>query len=471
MLNEDSCYQALMTRDRRFDGLFYIGCKSTGVYCRPVCTVRTPMKKNCSFFRTAAAAECDGFRPCLRCRPEHAPGSALIDSVSSLAAAVLERIESGTFTGIEETAEELGISDRHLRRVVQSEFGVSPIELLQTHRLLLAKLLLCDSALPITEIAFASGFSSVRQFNTAFKDRYNLNPSNLRKAASTKLSDRPIKCELAYRKPLPWEKLISYLSLRATPKIEHVCDDSYSRTLKMGKHSGWVRAYRSKDKETITVEISSSLAAVLPRVLHRIKNLMDLYADTEKIEERLGEIVTTPGLRVPGACDSFELCLRAVLGQQISVKAASTLMSRIAEKYGKEIETPITGLTHLTPSSSRLSLAQHDDLFSLGLTGARAQTVINLAKSEKSGAINFDDKIAAQAHIVRLKNVDGIGEWTAQYVAMRALKWPDAFPHSDLGIKKALGEDNPKRILQLSQKWSPWRAYATMHLWASLHTS
>ncbi|MBX9571615.1 MAG: helix-turn-helix domain-containing protein [Candidatus Obscuribacterales bacterium] len=471
MLNEESCYQALMTRDRRFDGLFYIGCKSTGVYCRPVCTVRTPMKKNCSFYRTAAAAECAGFRPCLRCRPEHAPGNALIDSVSTLAAEVLQRIESGEFKGIEETASDLGISDRHLRRVVQAEFGVSPIELLQTHRLLLAKLLLCDSALPITEIAFASGFSSVRQFNSAFKDRYNLNPSNLRKSASTKPADRPIKCELAYRKPLPWSQLMSYLALRATPKVEHVTEDSYARTLNIGKQSGWVRAYKSRDKETITIELSSSLAAVLPMVLQRIKDLLDLNADTERIEDRLGEITTTAGLRVPGACDPFELCLRAVLGQQISVKAASTLMGRIAEHYGKPVECSIPELSVLTPSSTCLSAAKQDDLCRLGLTGARAQTVINLARAEKTGSISFEDRITPQAQIKRLKNIEGIGEWTAQYVAMRALKWPDAFPHTDLGIKKALGEDNPKKILQLSEKWSPWRAYATMHLWSSLHAN
>lgn len=469
MLNADSCYQALVTRDRRFDGIFYIGCKSTGIYCRPVCTVKTPMQKNCSFYRSAAAAECAGFRPCLRCRPEHAPGNALIDSVSNLAAAVLERIESGSFEGIEETAKELGISDRHLRRVVQSEFGVSPIELLQTHRLLLAKLLLCDSALPITEIAFASGFSSVRQFNDAFKTRYNLNPSNLRKSAANKLSDRPIVCELAFRKPLPWKQIMDYLQLRATPKVEYVTDDSYSRTLSLGKHAGWIRVFKSSQKDTITIEISASLAAVLPLVLHRIKGLLDLNADTEKIEERLGAIVHTNGLRVPGACDPFELCLRAVLGQQISVKGASTLMGRIAQKYGQQVECGIAELAYLTPSSSRLANAKKEDLCALGLTGSRSQTVIDLAEADATGKISFDAKESPQTQMLRLQSIGGIGEWTAQYVAMRALKWPDAFPHTDLGIKKALGDDNPKRILQLSEKWSPWRAYATMHLWSSLH--
>ena len=469
MLNEESCYQALLTRDRRFDGLFYIACKSTGIYCRPVCTVRTPKKQNCGFYRTAAAAECAGFRPCLRCRPEHAPGNALIDSVSTLAAAVLERIESGDFKGIDETATELGISDRHLRRVVQTEFGVSPIELLQTHRLLTAKLLLCDSALPITEIAYASGFSSVRQFNSAFKDRYNLNPSSLRKSASTKSADRPIKCDLAYRKPLPWTKMLNYLALRATPKVEYVTDQSYARTLKLGPHSGSIRAYQLSDRETITVEVSASLAAVLPAVLHRIKSLMDLNADTERIEERLGSIVNTKGLRVPGACDGFELCLRAVLGQQISVKAASTLMGRLAAKYGTEIESSIPELSYLTPTSLQLSAATKDDLCKSGLTGTRAQTVLNLAKAAHSGTLQLEERATVQTQIARLKEIDGIGEWTAQYVAMRALKWPDAFPHTDLGVKKALGEDNPKKILSLSEKWSPWRAYATMHLWSSLH--
>ena len=457
-----------MTHDRRFDGVFYVGVSSTGVYCRTVCTARTPHKKNCKFYLSAAAAECAGFRPCLRCRPELAPGNASVDAVSNLAASIAERIECGNFVGVQELATELGISDRHLRRVVQSEFGVSPIDLAQTHRLLLAKLLLCDSQLAITEIAFASGFASVRQFNSVFKERYNLKPSDLRKNKS-KL-ERPLKCEIAYRKPFSWDKILGYLAARAVPAVEMVTSDFYARTLRIEKFSGWIKVSRMKDRDTLDVEVSSGLAAVLPAVLFKVRKLFDLNANTQTIEEKLGTLVIAKnsGLRVPGTCDEFELALRAILNQQISVKAASTFMGRIANKFGEEIETPFAELSRLTPECGTIAEADLTELTSLGIVPARAQTLINLSLAITSGEVDLKSSGHPALQITRLKDIAGIGEWTAQYIAMRALKWPDAFPHTDLGIRKAVGEANPRKILELAEKWQPWRAYAVMHLWSSL---
>lgn len=469
MLNEESCYQALLTHDRRFDGVFYVAVTSTGVYCRTVCTARTPLRANCKFFRSAAAAECAGFRPCLRCRPELAPGNARIDSTSKLASAALNRIESGQWTGLKELSESsLGVSERHLRRVVQAEFGVSPMELAQTHRLLFAKLLLRDTRLPVTEIAFASGFESVRQFNGTFKQRYGMPPSEIRKNASKASVLRPLRCELAYMKPLPWSQLMQYLQWRAIPGVELVQDQSYARTLRIDECAGWLRAYPS-ERETIVVEVSQSLALVLPAVLARVKNLFDLQADTALIEERLGNIIKHSGLRVPGSCDAFELCLFSILGQQVSIRAAVTLLGRIVDKFGESIETPFNSLNKVTPTSAAFRDIAPAELKDLGITSAKVRTMLELSCGIESGAIPLPGHSSHSAKLIDdLLTVPGIGSWTAQYIAMRAAKWPDAFPHSDLGLKKALNEPNPNNILKLSEQWRPWRAYAAMHLWFSL---
>lgn len=467
MLNDDSCYQAVLTHDKRFDGAFYVGVTSTQVYCRTVCTAKTPHRGNCRFFKTAAAAECAGFRPCLRCRPEMAPGNAIVDSISSLASSVIDRIESGRFESIEALADELGISERHLRRVVQSEFGVSPIELAQTHRLLLAKLLLTDTSLSVTRVAMASGFSSVRQFNATFKERYKMVPSDLRRSPARSKTDRPLVCRLHYRKPMAWKELFAYLAARSIPSVEHVEAKSYARTLSINGHTGWIRITPEMEGDLVQVEISPSLAAVLPAVLDRVKRLFDLNANAQAIEEKLGAIVCKSGLRVPGTFDGFELAVRAVLGQQVSVKAASTLMGRVAKAFGEDLETPFPQLTRLTPTSGRIVKLKVEDLTALGITSARVRTVIALAEAIERKTLDLSNGSPA-TQIARLKDLPGIGEWTAQYIAMRALKWPDAFPHTDLGVKKAMNETDPKQILLIAEKWQPWRSYAVMQLWHSL---
>jgi AraC family transcriptional regulator of adaptative response / DNA-3-methyladenine glycosylase II len=470
LLNPDSCYQVLRAHDPRFDGAFFVAVKSTKIYCRTVCTAKTPQLQNCAFYSTAAAAENAGFRPCLRCRPELAPGNSSIDSVSRLAAIALNRIEDGALVdlGIDDLAAEMGISSRHLRRVIESEFGVSPIQLAQTQRLLLAKRLLTDTNLPITEIAFASGFASVRRFNALFLERYNLNPSQLRKRVVEHKTPF-LDCEVSYREPFDWQGLLGFLSLRACPGVEMIQDDTYMRTAAFGKHSGWIVIRQNSGKNTLSIQLSTSLAPVLLNVVARCKRLMDTQADPSVIATNLGDLSKgRKGLRVPGAFNGFELALRAILGQQVSVKAASTLAGRIAQKFGAPIETPYPALNRIAPTAESLAKLDADDFSGLGITGSRITSIIVLAQALVSGYLSLEPGQDVDQTSTKLKSLPGIGDWTAQYIAMRALAWPDAFPHSDLGIKKALGMTNEKQIIEHSERWRPWRSYAAMHLWKSL---
>lgn len=469
-LNTDTCYQALVSRDSRFDGAFFVGVSSTGIYCRPVCPAKTPLQKNCNFFVSAAAAERAGYRPCLRCRPELAPGNAQVDAVSRLASAAASRIEDGALSEGEMStlAAELGISERHLRRVVQSEFGVSPVELAQTQRLLLAKRLLTDTNLPITEVAFASGFASLRRFNALFKARYRMNPTDLRKTRSEEVTPETLHCELAYRPPLEWSAMISFLAGRSSCGVEAVQGKRYLRTVRMGKHAGWIAVEPAPNKNALRIELPVTLAPTLLPLLARIKRLFDLSADPEAIAARLGPLAATPGLRVPGAFDGFEMATRAILGQQISVKAAVTLSGRLAQAFGTPIATPFAELTHLAPTPERLAEVDSEEIISLGIVTARAKAIQALAQAVVEGSLRLEPGGNIELTLAHLKELPGIGEWTAQYIAMRALSWPDAFPHTDLGIYKALNEFNPKRVLELAEAWRPWRAYAVMHLWKSL---
>lgn len=473
VMDHESFYQAILTHDARFDGAFFVGVSSTGIYCRTVCTAKTPRKENCRFFSTAAAAEQAGYRPCLRCRPELAPGNARIDSASRLAAAAVNRIEDGALMemSLEDLAGELGITDRHLRRVIQTEFGVSPIELVQTQRLLLAKRLLTDTVLPITEIAFASGFASLRRFNALFKERYRLNPTELRKTRPDASATDTLICGLAFRPPFDWQSLLAYLKARALRGIESVENNRYLRTVGMGKHRGWMGVEMLPAKSVLRVEISTSLAAILLQVLARVKRQFDLYADPQLIAQQLGSLAAdNPGLRMPGAFNGFEIAVRAILGQQVSVKSATTLAGRFIAAFGQPIETPFSTLTNLTPTAETVAGAKIEELTSLGIIGARARSIQALAKAVADKKLTLEPGVNVEEVISQLKELPGIGEWTAQYIAMRALNWPDAFPHTDLGIYKALCTNKPKQVLQIAEAWRPWRAYAVMHLWKSLET-
>jgi AraC family transcriptional regulator of adaptative response / DNA-3-methyladenine glycosylase II len=471
ILQPDNCYQALLAHDARFDGIFFVGVTSTGIYCRPVCRVKPPRRENCLFFRSAAAAERAGYRPCLRCRPELAPGRGHMEAASHLAAVALRRIEEGALTegSLEDLAAEFGVSDRHLRRVIQTEFGVSPVQFVQTQRLLLAKRLLTDTTLPITEVAFASGFASLRRFNTLFRERYRLNPSDLRKTRLAPPPQSTLVCELAYRPPYDTASLFGFLGVRAVRGVETVEGERYRRTAALGDMQGWFTVESLPDKSALRVEMCASLARVLVPVLSRLRYLFDVNADPAQIAVSLGTLAEArPGLRIPGAFDGFEMAIRAVLGQQVSVAAAATLMGRFVGAFGAPMETPFPGLTHLTPTADRVARESPDALTALGILPARARSILALAQAVTEKRLRLvpgADPAPTMAHLLELP---GVGEWTAQYIALRALAWPDAFPHTDLGIRKALGETNPRRVLAHAEAWRPWRGYAALHLWKSL---
>jgi AraC family transcriptional regulator of adaptative response / DNA-3-methyladenine glycosylase II len=470
-LETHTCYQALQARDGRFDGEFFVGVRTTGIYCRPICTAKTPRAENCRFFASAGAAERAGFRPCLRCRPELAPGRAPVDATSRLAATAYTRIEEGALSigGVEDLAQELGVTARHLRRVVEEEFGVSPVALAQTQRLLLAKRLLTDTDLSVTDIAFASGFASLRRFNALFRERYRLNPTALRKTRTADTVPTALTFELAYRPPLDWDALLDFLAGRASCGVEAMEERRYLRTVRLNGHSGWLTAEPTPGRATLRLEVSASLAPVLLPLLSRVRRLFDLNADPKQIAAHLGPLAAAyPGLRLPVAFDGFEMGVRAILGQQVSVKAATTLAGRVAARFGEPIQTPFAALTHLFPSPEKLAEAEGADLIALGIVTARAEAIRALAREVASGRLHLEPGHDMEAAVARLQTLPGIGAWTAHYLAMRALGWPDAFPHTDLGIRKALDNAPPRRVLELAESWRPWRAYAAMHLWKSL---
>ena len=406
------------------------------------------------------------------------PGCAPIDDAHRIADLIVRRVEEGSIAGsasLEDIASQFELSSRQLRRIVQKELGVSPIELLQTRRLLLAKQLLTETALPITEIAFASGFSSLRRFNDAFVGRYRMAPSKLRRAALEKTNIAATDVSsilLSYRPPFDWPGILSFLRLRALKNTEWVGDDFYCRAIGFGPHRGWVRVRHEPDKRTLALEFTNSLAPALPALIARLRNLFDLNARPDVISRGLIKdpvigswVSANPGLRVPGAFDGFELGIRAILGQQVSVKAATTLAGRIMTAFGEEIETPYVELSNLSPTSERIAALSVDAIASLGIVGKRAKTIIALAQAITSRTLNLEAGANPETTIKRLTEIDGIGPWTAHYIAMRALGWTDAFPSGDLVLRKNLGGVPARRAEEMSQIWRPWRSYAVLHIW------
>jgi AraC family transcriptional regulator, regulatory protein of adaptative response / DNA-3-methyladenine glycosylase II len=474
-------YNALAARDSRFDGVFFVGVTSTGIYCRPICPVRTPKEANCRFFNTAQETEQAGFRPCLRCRPELAPGSAPVDDSQRIAQLIVQRLEEGQLderAGLELIADQFELSSRQIRRIVQKELGVPPIQLLLTRRLLLAKQLLTETTLPVTEIAFASGFSSLRRFNDAFRLRYRMPPTRLRKKATegaAAIADSTTSTlQLAYRPPYDWTGVLAFLAARALKGIEWVTDDSYARTVRLGDATGWIRVTQSPAKHTLLLEFTHSLTPVLPALLSRVRALFDLNARPDMISKHLAKdqrlaraVKGNPGLRVPGAFNGFELGLRAILGQQITVKAATTIACRFVEAFGEPLATPHAELNRLTPAPARVAAASADEVARLGIVAARARSIIALAGAQRSRALCLDGGAhqSPDDSIKRLAELPGIGQWTAQYIAMRALRWPDAFPKEDIAVRNNLGGVTAKEAEALSQTWRPWRSYAVMHVW------
>ena len=474
-LDADQCYRAVTSHDARFDGRFFVGVGTTRIYCRPVCTAKTPLRKNCRFFPSAAAAETQGFRPCLRCRPELAPGYAAVDANRRLAQSAAGLIEDGRLqdASLTDLANTLDVTDRHLRRVFQQEFGVSPVEYAQTQRLLLAKRLLTDTDLSVLDVAMASGFASLRRFNDLFRTRYRMTPGELRRSAPARAGSDMLAFDLAYRPPYDWDAMLAFLARRAIAGVEAVDGKRYRRTIRLARggkdHAGWIEVAPSPRRTALRVLASASLAGAAPILLARVKNLFDLACRPDDIARVLGPLAKdNPGLRLPGAIDGFEIAVRAILGQQVTVKSASTLAARFVKAFGEPIETPHATLERTFPRPAAIAALDPSRIAELGIIASRAKAIVALAGEIAKGRLALEPSSNVEASVAALEKIPGVGPWTAQYIAMRALAWPDAFPHPDVAVLKAMKETNGRRATERANAWRPWRAYAVLHLWKGL---
>ena len=489
-VDTEARYLALCSRDARFDGRFFTGVTSTGIYCRPVCAVRTPKRENCRFFDHAAQAERAGFRPCLRCRPELAPlerawsAQDAGDILMGQATRLLDdpqrwHLSTEVSPSVGALAARLGVSDRHLRRLFESRLGVSPLQYLQTRKLLAAKQLLADTALPVTEVAQASGFDSVRRFNAAFVAHYGLNPTELRRSVPTEGLGSAVR--LAWRPPFDAQALLKFLDTRHMPGVEHVDVEglTWARTVRLESagrvFSGWMSATLQPDNHRLLLRTSDSLHAVLPALIWRVRALFDLDADPQAINAVLDvDFPGGDGLRVPGCFDGFELAVRAVLGQQITVAAARTLATRLLTRFGEPLSTDRPELNRLFPSATVLANAAPEALGELGIVRQRQVAIQALARAVCSGELELTPHADLTTTTQALMSLPGIGAWTAQYIAMRALRWPDAWPSGDVALIKSLGIAGKGRAAQLqadhiATAWQPWRSYAVIRTWAGHH--
>ncbi|MBF5006717.1 DNA-3-methyladenine glycosylase 2 family protein [Diaphorobacter caeni] len=496
---DDARYLALRARDARFDGSFFTGVTSTGIYCRPVCSVRVPRRENCRFFELAAQAEHAGFRPCLRCRPELAP-QALVWSSQDASGILLRQalrmldapenwsdVEGGAV--IDWLAGRLGVTDRHVRRIFSVALGISPLQYLQTRRLLAAKQLLTDTTLPITQVALSSGFRSVRNFNAAFLQHYALRPSQLRKDGGESGDGDAVQSHvirLGWRPPYDVQAMLGFLGTRAIASLEQLEAappkgmPGMRRTLRMGDGakaaSGWFDVRFDEASARLLLTVSDSLLPVLPALIARVRAMFDLDADLGVIDGVLAPFFRAgEGMRVPGAADGFELAVRAVLGQQITVAAARTLAQRLVQAFGEPVATPWPELSRLFPTADALTHASGDALGALGIVRQRQQAIKAIAAATAEGRLRLQPGEDPEATMAALRELPGIGDWTAQYIAMRALRWPDAFPAGDVALQSALGiargtnaAHAARDALTASQVWRPWRSYAVMRIWAGL---
>ena len=479
VLDPDSAYLALKARDARFDGRLFVGVTSTGIYCRPVCRVRTPLRKNCRFFDTRAQAEAAAFRPCMKCRPEIAPGLSAMDSSRTLADTAARWIEhavqAGEAVGIPALAGRLGVTDRHLRRIFQAAHGVAPHDYLTTQRLLLAKQLLTDTTQPVTQVAQASGFHSLRRFNAAFAERYRFNPTQLRREGAEPAAGMALR--LAYRPPYDVEAMLGFFARRQVRGVEEVEGLTLRRTLgwrhRGQRITGWLSSRFVPERHEVHVEASPSLAPVLGAALQRVRQGLDLDADPTLIDPvmTLLPVPLRTGTRLPGAMDGFESAVRVILGQQVTVKAARTLVQRLVDRFGEPIDTPFATLTHVFPDAQAIAAADAEVIGKLGIVRQRVRALQALAAAVAAGDIQLHPAAPIEATMDALRALPGIGDWTAQVIAMRALAWPDAWPAADIGLMNALGTRKPKELTAIAEPWRPWRAYAVMRLWHELETS
>ena len=478
--------RARLARDARFDGQFFVGVSTTGIYCRPVCPAVPPKRENVTFYPSAAAAGEAGFRPCLRCRPECAPGTPAWNGTSTTVRRGLRLIASGALDegSIEDLAERLGVTSRHLRRLFTKHLGASPLSVAHTQRLHFAKRLIDQTDMPMSHVAQAAGYGSVRRFNDTFKNTYGRAPRDLRRRNEATFDhDGALTVRLPYREPFDWSAMIDFLAVRATPGVEQVVAETYLRTVVIDGQSGVIECRHDDCDRNISLTLHGIATTAMFQVVQRLREMLDLEAPVADIADGLSAdntldrlLKNNPGIRVPGAWSGFELTVRAILGQQVSVKAATTLAGRVAERYGEFVELPKTldsradglRLDRLFPTPEKLARGRFDNM---GLVTSRADTIRRVAAAVVHGAINFDNTQDPHDFCEALMSIRGIGEWTAQYSAMRALKYPDAFPASDLGLLKAVddaGTVSPAELKCRAESWRPWRAYAALLLWSSL---
>ncbi len=480
-LDPDVCYRAIQTRDARFDGRLFIAVKTTGIYCRPVCPARTPKRENVTFHASAAACEEAGYRACLRCRPETSPQLGAWNGASNTVSRALALIEAGALdeSDVETLAERVGVGGRQLRRLFLQHLGATPVGVAQTRRVLLAKQLIHETDLPMGEVALAAGFGSVRRFNETFQQLYDRPPATLRRRKPTAAPPgEAIALTLRYRPPYDWDGMLAFLAMRAIPGVEVVENNTYRRVIALDGAAGTL-AVTPIDGDRLSVAVRFPKPSALPRILARVRGVFDLSADPAGIAEALSRdpdlarmVAQRPGLRVPGAWDGFELAVRAILGQQITVSAARKLAGDLVAAHGEPLPEGWAepGLTHAFPSAARVAAA---DLSGMKMPGARIRSLSNMAR-----AVAEDPNILAPdadlpTMVKRLRALPGIGEWTAQYIAMRQLREPDAFPAADVALMRALADADGVRptadqLLERAEAWRPWRAYAALHLWASL---
>ena len=472
-LTADICQRALRARDARFDGIFFVGITTTGIYCRPVCPSRTATPTRRRFFESAAAAEHAGYRPCLRCRPELAPGRAVMDAVPRLAQAAALRIAAGALNGhsLADLARELGVSERHVRRALEREIGVSPIALAQTHRLLLAKRLLADTDLPVTRIAFASGFQSLRRFNAAFREHYRLSPSALRPRPVRPPPETDlVRLTLAYRAPLAWDPLLAFLERCALPGVEVVQAGGYGRTIRLDGTTGVVFVTADPEQAHLRVDLTPSLLRVLMPLLVRLRHLFDLDAEPSVIDAHLSEgglgllVRGTPGLRTPGAIDGFDAVLSTLLLGWGRWGAAREAARRVVRAFGMAFDSGFPALSRITPTAERIAEAGAERLTALGVSSRQAEALVAVTHALLDESLSLEpgsDPIAARRALVAIA---GISERVATTIVTRALYWPDAFPAADPALRRAVGVATPAELRARAERWRPWRAYAAMHL-------
>lgn len=511
-IDPDACYLALKSRDARFDGQFFTGVTSTGIYCRPVCRVKTPKRENCQFYAHAAHAESAGFRPCLRCRPELAPLRSepvwsTEDASKVLASQAVKLLGDAALAGddrsVAQIAAQVGVSERHLRRIVEAHLGVSPLQYLQTRRLLAAKALLTDTRLPMANVALSSGFSSLRRFNAVFSEHYGMPPTRLRKQGADDKSTAPqehdsIQLKLGFRPPYDGKALLSFwqerqlntmefiaLGADSMPASEHISSKNDVKSLirslcieHQGRWlSGWLQATPDVKNNLLRVRLSEAFAPALPLLIQRLRAAFDLDADPKAIDGALQNSFNSgEGMRVPGCLDGFEIAVRAILGQQVTVAAGRTFTQRVLQTFGESIQTPWPQITRCFPKPQTLAQASPEKLGALGIVRQRQAALIALSHAVARGELNLNSPPQPLKVIEQLQALPGIGEWTAHYIAMRALRWPDAFPANDIALHNALGlrdEKSPTKRAKLaqaaSQAWRPWRSYAVFRIWAGMH--